>query len=90
MLYNLIINEYMLKAEIRWTLKVVMSHLSFRFCIDLNKLFISMFPDSEVTLRFTLGKTKCAYFMNYGIAPHFKNILTKAITESPFYSLSFD
>ena len=49
-----------------------------------------MFPDSEVALNFTLGKTKCAYFMNYDIAPHFKNILTTAITESPFYRLSFD
>ena len=28
--------------------------------------------------------------MNYGIAPHFKNILTKTITESPFYNLLFD
>ena len=49
-----------------------------------------MFPDSEVASKHILDKTKCAYFMNYGIAPHFKNILTKAITESPFYSLSFD
>ena len=67
-----------------------MSQLSFRSCIDLNKLFICMFPDNEVASKFTLGKTKCAYFMNYGIALHFKNILTEAITESPFYSLSFD
>ena len=49
-----------------------------------------MFPDSEVASKLILGKTKCAYFMNYGIASYFKNILTKAITESPFYSLSFD
>ena len=48
-----------------------------------------MFHDSEVASKFTLGKTKRAYFMNYGIAPHFKNILTKARTESPFYSLLF-
>ena len=45
-LEDLIINENILNAEIRWTLKVVMSHLSFRSCIDLNKLFIIMFPDS--------------------------------------------
>ena len=49
-----------------------------------------MFPDSEVASKFTLVKTKCDYFVNYGIAPHLKNILTKAITEPPFYSLSFD
>ena len=49
-----------------------------------------MFPDSEVASKFTLGETKRAYFMNYGIASRFKNILTKAITESPFYNLLFD
>ena len=45
-LEDLIINENTLHTEISWTLKVVMSHLSFRSCIDLNKLFIIMFPDS--------------------------------------------
>ena len=49
-----------------------------------------MFPDSEVASKFALGRTKCAYFMNCGMAPHFKDILTKAITGSPFFSLSFD
>ena len=50
------------------------SHLLFTSRINLNKLFISMFPDSEVASKFALGKTKCSYFMNYNIAPHFKNI----------------
>ena len=90
MLEDLIINKNMLNAEIWWTLEIVMSHLSFRSYIDLNKLFISMFPDSEVASKFTRGKTKCAYLINYSTAPHLKNILTKEITEPPFYSLSFD
>ena len=90
MLEDLIINKNMLNAEIWWTLEIVMSHLSFRSYIDLNKLFISMFPDSEVASKFTCGKTKCAYLINYSTAPHLKNILTKEITEPPFYSLSFD
>ena len=51
---------------------------------------ISIFHDSEVTSKFTFGKTKRAYFMNYGVAPHFKNTLTKARTESPFYRLLFE
>ena len=89
-LEDLIINENTLIAEIQWTFKVVMLHLSLRSCTDFNKLFVSMFPDSEVASKFTLGKTKCDYFVNYGIAPHLKNILTKAIIEPPFYSLSFD
>ena len=89
-LEDLIINKNMLNAEIQWTLEIVMSHLSFRSYIDLNKLFISMFPNSEVASKFALGKTKCAYLINYSTTPHLKNILTKAITEPPFYGLSFD
>ena len=49
-----------------------------------------MFLDIEVDSNFTLSKTKCAYFMKYGITPYIRNILTNAITESPFYNLSFD
>ena len=49
-----------------------------------------MFPDSDIVKKFTLGKTKCSYIINYGIAPYFKEILLKAINHSPYYSLSFD
>ena len=49
-----------------------------------------MFPDSEISFNLKLGKTKCAYLMNYGIAPHFKSNLLKSINNSSFYSLSFD
>ena len=39
---------------------------------------------------FPRGKTKCAYFINYCIAPHLKSILVNEINASPFYSLYFD
>lgn len=41
-------------------------------------------------MKFTFGKAKCAYFMNYGISLYFKNTFTKTLTESPIYSLLFD
>ena len=49
-----------------------------------------MFPDSEISFSLELGKTKCAYLINYGIATHFKSNLLKPINNSSFYSLSFD
>ena len=49
-----------------------------------------MFPDSEISFNLKLGKTKCVYLMNYGIAPHFKSNLPKSINNSSFYSLSYD
>ena len=51
---------------------------------------LACFLIAKLLSKFSVGKTKCAYFINYDIVPHFKNILTKAITESPFYSPSFD
>ena len=57
-----------LNAEIKWSMKVIQSHFSFQSCIDLNKLFYDMFPDSEIAQQFQLGKTKYAYLVNYGMA----------------------
>ena len=71
-------------------LKISQVHFSFRSCEGINKLFPVMFPDSEISFNLKLGKTKCAYLMNYGIAPHFKSNLLKSINNSSFYSLSFD
>ena len=49
-----------------------------------------MFPDSTVAKKFTLGKDKCIYVVNYGIAPNFRSILVKNIHESDFSAVSFD
>ena len=35
-------------AEIRWVKKMLMSYSSFRFCLDLNELRKTMFPDSQI------------------------------------------
>ena len=75
-------------AEIKWSVKVVQSHFSFRACIDLKKLFYDMFPDGEKAQKFQLGKTNCAYLVNYGLAPFVKDQLVKNIVASPFYTVS--
>ena len=86
----MIISESTLNAEILWTLKVIQSHFSFRSREGINKLLAVMFPDSEISFNLKLGKTKCAYLMNYVIAPHFKSNLLKSVNNSSFYSLSFN
>ena len=78
------------EAEIRWVLKVVMAQFTFRSCLDIKDLFISMFGQQVVLSKFSLSKTKYAYMINYGIAPYFKESLTQCIKESPFYSTLFD
>ena len=71
----MIISESTLNAEILWTSKVIQLHFSFRSCEGINKLFEVMIPDSEISYNLKPGKTKCAYLMNYCIAPHLKSNL---------------
>ena len=66
------------------------SHLSYRSCLNLNELFRKMFPGSQVAKSFQLSKTKCAYYVVFGLALYFKELLVKDVKLSQFYSLSFD
>ena len=61
-------------------------------CQNLNLasgLFKAMFPDSAITEKFFLQKDKCAYYLNYGIAPHFQSILVDEVQKSEHYAASF-
>ena len=86
----LISSVAVLHAEIYWAMKVLWSHLPYRSCLNLNELFWKMFPDSQVAKSFQLSKTKCAYYVVFGLAPSFKELLVKDIKLWPFYSLLFD
>ena len=77
-------------AEIRWVMKVVTSYFSFQSCLDLNNLFKTMFYDSDVAKCFALSKTKCSYYITYGVAPFYKGNLIADIKKSPYYTLYFD
>ena len=69
----------------KWALKILTSHFSFRSCLDINELFLSVFSDSHIAKSFKLSKTKCAYLINFGIAPYFK-VLRKEIINAPLFS----
>ena len=77
-------------AEIRWTLKNVLSSFSFCSCDGLSGLFKAMFPDSAVAEKFSLQKDKCVYYLSYGITPHFRSILVDEVQKSEYYTASFD
>ena len=54
-----------------------------------------MFPDSGIAADFTLSKTKRAYVVKYGVVrygvvPWLKENLQKVISESLFYSVSWE
>ena len=66
------------------------SSYSFGSCDGLADMFRSMFPDSTIAEKFCLQKDKCAYFINYGIATHFRPILMDNVKGSEFYVILFD
>ena len=78
------------KAEVLWILKTVMSKSSLQSCEQLKHPFGTMFPDSTIAKSFTLGKTKCSYYITYGIAPYFSDLIQTLINKSPCFSLSFN
>src|SRR5664279_3244476 len=73
-----------------WAKKVVMNHLSFRSCKDLNETFRVMFPDSAIAKQFTLSPAKVAYTIVHGLAPYFADELVTSINECSFFVACFD
>ena len=87
---SFITKEEAVKAEIRWTLETLQSNYSFNSCSQKSELFAAMFSDSTIAKQFSMGKTKCGYYLTYGMAPYFKDAFVQNLKEIPFYSVSFD
>ena len=79
-----------IRAEVLWTLKVIMCHYSFNSCNDISATFRAMFPDSGIAKTFTCGATKCAYLTCFGLAPYFHEQLVDMVRSTACYSISFD
>ena len=79
-----------LLAEVLWTLKVISSYCSLRSFLGLTELFRAMFSNSEIAKSFKLSKTKCGYFINFGLAPYFTDLLVKEIKAANIFAVSFD
>ena len=78
------------KAEILWTLNCVMENSSCRSNDDKALLFRTMFPDSDIARKFTLGRTKYLYYLNEGIAEYLKDDLDALILKSSHFTASYD
>ena len=79
-----------LDAEIRWAIKVVKMHASYRSTVDISKLFAAMFSDSDIALGFQMSKTKVSYMIGFGLSDYFYKTLVNNVKQSPFYSVLFD
>ena len=77
------------RAEIFWSLDCILHNASARSNDDKGQLFKAMFPDSAIAQSYSLARSKFGYVI-YGIADYFKDKLTSAINDSPYFSVSFD
>ncbi len=79
-----------LKAEVLWALKVMNSHYSYKLSEDAACLFQATFPNSQFAGRFACGEKKCSYVCTYGLAPYFKKLIVKEVSQQPAYVMLFD
>ena len=89
-LRSLLLKSTVTKAEILWCLKTVLSHSSFHSGENISKRFSVMFSHSDIAKSFSLGKTKCAYFTNFGIALYFRGLLLKELKSLKYIVVSYD
>ena len=82
--------ESVLKAEVLWAMKSVLSHFSFRASADIGGVFQNMFPDSAIAKKFACRKTKVNYLICFGITPYFKEKLLHKVKEAECFTVSFD
>ena len=87
---SVVANASATEAEIIWTIRTILLHNSNRSCDGLSKLFQQMFPDSKIANVFSLGRTKCGYYTNFGIAPYLKDLLISKVKAAPIYAASYD
>ena len=78
------------EAEILWAIRTSLTHSSLRSCDGISKLFSRMFSDSNIAKSFSLARTKCGYFINFGVAPYLKDQLLSIIDTSTFFVVSYD
>ena len=81
--------EHVLKAEIIQALKIVDGNFSFASANGDGDRFRTMFPDSAIAKSYKQGETRVKYCLQYGIAPHLKDLIVKDLANSPF-TFKFD
>ena len=76
------------KAEIMWALKCVICDWSINSAEKIPDLFKVMFSDSQIASEFQMSGTKLSYLINFGIAPHFRQLLVDEINCCSFFTMS--
>ena len=84
------VEEQVIRAELRWVLKLVESDFSFQSAENMVKLLCLMDKDSKIFPKMTLGRKKCSYYVTHALYPFHHEALLKRILEAPAYTLGVD
>ena len=58
--------------------------------VTMFQKFSHMFNDSEIAKSFSVGKIKCGYMINFGVAPYFKKMLLEKLKLTLFFVVCYD
>lgn len=83
------LSDKILRAEIILVLTAIKNNYSFASLTDLSQIYSEIFEDSDIAKGIKLSDKKARYMLNFGLAPYFKSLLFKDITES-YYVIHFD
>ncbi|XP_063226873.1 uncharacterized protein LOC134541567 [Bacillus rossius redtenbacheri] len=87
---HFLLNDSVVHAEIIWCLNMILSHNSMRNAASSVNLFPIMFPDSQIACKMQLQRTKLAYSIVHGLAPHFHKELIRKLKECKYCVVGFD
>ena len=84
------LEEEVIRAELRWVLKMVESDYSFNSAENMVKLLCQMDKHSKIFPKMTLGRQKCGYYVTHALCPFYLEKLIKRVQEAAAYTLGVD
>lgn len=81
------IAQSVIEAETHWTTFVAKHNIAFLASDHATKLFLKMFPDSEIARKFGYGRTKATAIVKEALSPHFLKKTTENLS-NPFSILT--
>ena len=78
-------NQSTKQAEVILTLQNILFNP-----VTIKPSFSAMFPDSQIAQMFTCGQPKCKYLVCHALAPYFKELLGKTLSEVEHFVCLFD
>ena len=79
------LSDKVLNSEITWCLFSAYNELPYILADDIDKLFMKMFPDSEISPEIRLKRQKVSYVTSFGISPYInEDVINTELKQQPY------